>query len=172
MKLSLLRHSVALFTMLTVFCSLTLSAQSSSNKQRENDAYIAEHQRNMEKIRQEQANRVKQRLVADADTTSVYLFASSFAFGDSVMYISPIQKIEQVQLTNKAYLLGRSDFSKQFAEFLEENGCIAPQLPSLFFSEKQSVVLKKRAKVEKHCKKKMSFGIMYVDDFEFSPILY
>lgn len=171
MKLSLVRRLAVLSAVLFV-CSSLFAQNSTSDKQRENDAYIAEHQRNMEKIRQEQANRVKQRLVADADTTSVYMFASSFAFGDSVIYISSIQKMNQVQLTNKAYLLGRSDFSKQYAGFLEDNGCVSPQLPSLFFSEKQSVVQKKRAKVEKHFKKKMSFGVIYVDDFMFFPVLY
>ncbi|MCQ2052205.1 MAG: hypothetical protein MJY74_08390 [Bacteroidaceae bacterium] len=169
--MSLVKRLTLLFCMLSV-CVISVSAQSRQDKQKENDAYLAEHQRNMEKIRQDQAKRVMQRLVADADTTTVYMFASSFAFGDSVMYISSIQKMEQIQLTNKAYLLARAEFASQYARFLEENGCVAPQLSSLFFSEKKSAVLKKLEKVEKRCKKKMSFGVINVDDFEFTPVLY
>ncbi len=144
-----------------------LSAQSEDTED-----FEQARQRNLEKVRKEQAARVQARLIADADTTTVYMFAASFSFGDSVLYISDIKQMDNLQLTNKAYLLGRNAFSDQFANFLESNGCAVPQLSSLFFDEKKSKVIKKYSKVQRVAKKKNSFGIIKVEDFDFIPIIF
>jgi hypothetical protein len=100
----------------------------------------------------------------------VYMFAASFSLLDSVLFVSDIQKLEDVTVNNKWFLKERAGFEEQFNEHV--GGDIDESLmSSVFFSEKLKKMQKRRAKLIKRSAKKNGYALIQVTDFKFTNIV-
>ena len=102
-----------------------------------------------------------------AKTTDVYVCAISFSPVDSTMYISNIQKIEQVVVKNKWFIDNRQALEQEFDDYVKDKAGDL-QYSSLFFSEKEKRVLKQRERIIRKNNKKKRFNMRYTGaDFKF-----
>lgn len=81
----------------------------------------------------------------------VYVYGSSFEFGDSVVYFSEIIEVDSLTVTKKnKFLPYRSDFSQQFKDKLEGPSCgLKNQTTSVFYSDKKEKLEKTLSKMKK-----------------------
>lgn len=80
--------------------------------------------------------------------TPLYMFGVSAQFGDTVVYVTELQKIEDAHLTRKYdYLAGRADYSYQLASHLADNYGAKDQTSSVFFDKNVKKLMKRYSKV-------------------------
>lgn len=96
----------------------------------------------------------------------IYMFAASFSLIDSVLYVSDVQRVDDVIVNNKWFIKERADFEKQFHDYVTM-GFNESQLTSIYFSEKQKKMEKNRARLIKRNGKKNRFALIEVKDFIF-----
>jgi hypothetical protein len=97
----------------------------------------------------------------------IFMFASSFSLLDSVLYVSEIQKLENVTVNNKWFVKERAAFEKQFTDYVR-SGYIESQLTSIIFAEKNKKVERRRARLIKRNAKTNRFKLIEVSGFSFS----
>lgn len=97
----------------------------------------------------------------------LYMFAASFSVLDSVLYVSEVQKVNDVIVNNKWFVKERAAFEEQFTERVRI-GDDESLLTSLYFSEKSKKVIKSRARLIKRNSKKNKFSLIEVSGFSFS----
>lgn len=97
----------------------------------------------------------------------IFMFASSFSLLDSVLYVSEIQKLENVTVNNKWFVKERATFEKQFTDYVR-TGYNDSQLTSIIFSEKNKKVERRRARLIKRNAKTNGFKLIEVSGFSFS----
>lgn len=97
----------------------------------------------------------------------LYMFAASFSVLDSVLYVSEVQKVNDVIVNNKWFVKERAAFEEQFTERVRI-GDDESLLTSLYFSEKSKKVIKSRARLIKRNGKKNKFSLIEVSGFSFS----
>lgn len=97
----------------------------------------------------------------------IYMFAASFSMLDSVLYVSDIQKMDNVIVNNKWFVKERAAFEAQFTEYVSPafNGS---QMTSIYFSEKLKNVERRKARLLKRNSKKNRFYLIEKKDFRFS----
>ena len=97
----------------------------------------------------------------------IFMFASSFSLLDSVLYVSEIQKLENVTVNNKWFVKERAAFEKQFTDYVR-SGYNESQLTSIIFAEKIKKVERRRARLIKRNAKTNGFTLIEVSGFSFS----
>ena len=100
----------------------------------------------------------------------VYMFATSFSLLDSVLFISDVQKLDDVTVNNKWFLKERAGFEEQFNEHVGAD-VDESLMSSVYFSEKEKKMVKRRAKLIKRNAKKNRFALIQVTDFKFTNIV-
>ena len=98
----------------------------------------------------------------------VYMFGASFSIIDSVLYLSYPQKIEGVTVNNKWFLKNRTEYEKQFCDYV--GGADASQMSTLFFSDKLKTIEKRRDKLIKRNGRKNRFDLKQVPEFRFNKV--
>ncbi len=105
----------------------------------------------------------------NARVADMYIFAAAYSLIDSVLYVSDIQFVRNQTVNNKWFLKYRSDYEKQFRNYvagqLEESF-----IPVIYFSEKEKKVIKQRESLIKRNKRKNGFDFFEVKDFQFSTL--
>ncbi|MBO4397090.1 MAG: hypothetical protein J5805_00995 [Bacteroidaceae bacterium] len=107
---------------------------------------------------------------SDKYSSTVYMFALSSQIGDSIVYISEIMPVENVQLTKKySFLSYRSDYSSQFKQYLADNHGCQLQTPAVFYDKDQKNLMKRFNKVLKRYTddKNVKVKIISQDQFKF-----
>lgn len=99
----------------------------------------------------------------------IYIFGASFSLLDSVLYVSYPQKMENVTVNNRRFLIGRADLEKQFADYLS-NGAESSQLSTIYFSEKLNKLEKDRARLIKRNSRRNRFSLVQMPEFRFTAI--
>lgn len=129
----------------------TLSAQVvDPDDPTDNNAMASKKRRDKQTKQQEEKIDTKK---ADWYTTTVYLFAASAQFGDSVEYVTDIIQMDSVQLTKKYdYLKYRSEFTYGFKQYLADNYGCENQTCAIFYDTKLKKAQKRYNKVLKRAK--------------------
>ena len=101
-------------------------------------------------------------------TTPVYLFALSAQFGDSSVYVTNLQKLDNAQLTKKYdYLAFRSDYSSQFRQYVTDTYQVKHPVTSVVFDKNMKKALKRFNKILKRYEKNQSMHLIQVTDDKF-----
>jgi hypothetical protein len=95
------------------------------------------------------------------------MFGASFSLLDSVLYISEISEVDDVTVNNKWFIKDRSSFESQFTDRVKTDNDDS-MLTSVYFSEKEKKVAKRRSRLVKRNAKKNKFLLIKVSDFTFS----
>jgi len=103
----------------------------------------------------------------NARQVDLYIFAASFSLLDSVIYISDIRKVDDVTVNNKWFIKNRADFETQFTDYIKE-GTDESLLTSIYFSEKEKTLIKRRARLIKRNEKKNRFKLIQISGFNFT----
>ena len=110
---------------------------------------------------------------AETYTVPVYMFAVSAQFGDSIVYVTNLQKVDKAQLTRKYdYLAFRSDYSQQFNKYVTDSYFKANQVTSVVFDKNRKKALKRFNKILKLYERDKAMHLMLVTDdrFQFTAI--
>ena len=94
------------------------------------------------------------------------MFAASFSLIDSVLFVSDVQKVDDVIVNNKWFVKERASFETQFTDHVR-GGFNESYLTSIYFSEKSQKMNKRRAKLIKRNARKNGFNLVQVSDFKF-----
>jgi hypothetical protein len=106
--------------------------------------------------------------IKNADTVSVYIFAVSFSFMDSTLYLSDIQKVDSAVVFNNTFLGGINSYEQQFASYLERLGNNS-QIPVVYFSKGEKAIQKRYRNAAKQSSKKLKLEVTKVGNgFSFS----
>ena len=99
----------------------------------------------------------------------VYIFGTSFSFSDSIVYFTEIQYLEEVQLEDKTnFIPFRQHYSYELKDFMSKEG-MPGRISAVYFSEKESAIKKKEAKLKKRLEKKDNKVVRYIGSkFEFT----
>lgn len=131
----------------------------------------AKEQKSSKKEKKDKKAKSEDESISGKVAGKVYVFACSFEFGDSLVYISSIQEVDSIALTNKTkFLPYRYDFSQQFKDKLESKAFAAKnQTASVFFAEKKATLQKTYDKIRKRYLTKQDVMIVNVkeEDFKF-----
>jgi hypothetical protein len=103
----------------------------------------------------------------NARQLNLYMFGASFSLLDSVLYISEISEVDDVTVNNKWFIKDRSSFESQFTDRVKTDNDDS-MLTSVYFSEKEKKVAKRRSRLVKRNAKKNKFLLIKVSDFTFS----
>ena len=105
----------------------------------------------------------------NARVADLYMFAAAYSLIDSVLYVSDIQLVKNLTVYNKWFLRNRSDFEKQFQNYvagqLEESF-----IPVIYFSDKEKKVISQRETLIKRNRRKNKLDLITVSDFQFSTL--
>lgn len=158
MKINLYRLSLLALALATV------PAQSFAKKHKEKGVTLGD-----KKETKVEARRIEKEM-KPADTLCVYAYAASFAFGDSVLYMSDVIKIDKAPVSNGSYFLDREFYADQFKTYVETKERVPMQIPAVYFSTKEKRARKMYAKTQQRCQKKHSYWIEPIgtDKFSFS----
>jgi hypothetical protein len=109
--------------------------------------------------------------IKNADTVSVYIFAVSFSFMDSTLFISNIQKVDDAVVYNNTFLAGITSYEQQFGNYVEQLGNNS-QIPVVYFSKREKAIQKRYKTAARRSSKKLKLGITEVGNgFSFSTPL-
>lgn len=160
MKINLYRLSLLVLV-------LALAAPAAFARKRQDKAVTLGDKK---KNTQVEARRIE-REMKPADTLSVYAYAASFSFADSVLYLTDVQYIDKAPISNGSYFRDREYYSNQFKEYLEYSTGSLMQISAVFFSEKEKKASKLYSKTQQRCLKKHQYQIEHVgsDRFQFVP---
>ena len=103
----------------------------------------------------------------NARQVDVYMFAASFSLLDSVLYVSDIQKVNDVVVNNRWFIKQRSEYESQFTTHIGA-GDEESLLTSLYYSEKLKKITKRRSALIKRNARKNRFLLINVQGFSFS----
>ena len=101
------------------------------------------------------------------------MFAVSAQFGDSIVYVTNLQKVDKAQLTRKYdYLAFRSDYSQQFNKYVTDSYYKANQVTSVVFDKNRKKALKRFNIILKLYERDKAMHLMLVTDdrFQFTAI--
>ncbi len=143
--------------------SLTVSAQRSG---RTGDPTLNKGE-GLERTRNDLDKMRNQNQDKNARQLNLYMFAASFSLLDSVLYVSEISEVDDVTVNNKWFIKDRSNFESQFTDHVK-TGNDDSMLTSVYFSEKEKKVAKRRSRLVKRNAKKNKFLLIKVSDFAFS----
>lgn len=83
-------------------------------------------------------------------TTTIYMFGVGAAFGDSVVYITDVNRVDSVVYEKKTgYLKNRADYSMQLKEYLERKLGLEKRTCAVFYSDSKANADKKYQKLYK-----------------------
>ena len=83
-------------------------------------------------------------------TTTIYMFGVGAAFGDSVVYITDVNRVDSVVYEKKTgYLKDRADYSMQLKEYLEKKLGLERRTCAVFYSDSKAKADKKYQKLYK-----------------------
>ena len=148
---------------MSLFLALPLSAQRSG---RTNDPTLNKGE-GLEMTRKDLDKMRNQNQDKNARQVDLYIFAASFSLLDSVIYISDIRKVDDVTVNNKWFIKNRADFKTQFTDYIKE-GTDESLLTSIYFSEKEKTLIKRRARLIKRNEKKNRFKLIQISGFNFT----
>jgi len=148
---------------MSLFLALPLSAQRSG---RTNDPTLNKGE-GLEMTRKDLDKMRNQNQDKNARQVDLYIFAASFSLLDSVIYISDIRKVDDVTVNNKWFIKNRADFETQFTDYIKE-GTDESLLTSIYFSEKEKTLIKRRARLIKRNEKKNRFKLIQISGFNFT----
>ena len=114
----------------------------------------------LDKLRNQNQNK-------NARQVDVYMFAASFSLLDSVLYVSDIQKVNDVVVNNRWFIKQRSEYESQFTTHIGA-GDEESLLTSLYYSEKLKKITKRRSALIKRNARKNRFLLINVQGFSFS----
>jgi hypothetical protein len=143
--------------------SLTVSAQRSG---RTGDPTLNKGE-GLERTRNDLDKMRNQNQDKNARQLNLYMFGASFSLLDSVLYISEISEVDDVTVNNKWFIKDRSSFESQFTDRVKTDNDDS-MLTSVYFSEKEKKVAKRRSRLVKRNAKKNKFLLIKVSDFTFS----
>ena len=143
--------------------SLTVSAQRSG---RTGDPTLNKGE-GLERTRNDLDKMRNQNQDKNSRQLNLYMFAASFSLLDSVLYVSEISEVDDVTVNNKWFIKDRSNFESQFTDHVK-TGNDDSMLTSVYFSEKEKKVAKRRSRLVKRNAKKNKFLLIKVSDFAFS----
>lgn len=143
--------------------SLTVSAQRSG---RTGDPTLNKGE-GLERTRNDLDKMRNQNQDKNARQLNLYMFGASFSLLDSVLYISEISEVDDVIVNNKWFIKDRSSFESQFTDRVKTDNDDS-MLTSVYFSEKEKKVAKRRSRLVKRNAKKNKFLLIKVSDFTFS----
>lgn len=99
----------------------------------------------------------------------VYLFGFSRSFGDSLVYITDLNKVDSLALEKKTrFLPYRYEFSLQFEEYLEGERKLSRQTTCVFFGKSKKKMQKRLAKMKKRYLNMDNVSIVNVSADEFN----
>ena len=112
------------------------------------------------------------KVLASNEKSSVYVFGIAMSFNDSVLYMTPVQMLDSVYLTNNNFLYSRENYSYQLRNYVKGLGIEQPTCITVF-SEKKKKIEKKYSKIRKKYSEKDKFIIKYLatDEFQYVAIL-
>ena len=120
----------------------------------------------LERTREDLSKMRNQTQDKNSRQVDVYMFAASFSLLDSVLYVSDVQKVDDVIVNNKWFVKERPAFESQFTSHIGGN-YNESLLTTLYFSEKLKKVSKRRSRLLKRNSKKNGFELRPVSDFRF-----
>ena len=147
---------------LMLMLSLSASAQRSG---RTNDPTLNRGE-GLQKTRDDLSKMRNQSQDKNSRQVDIYMFAASFSLIDSVLFVSDVQKMDDVIVNNKWFVKERSNFESQFTDHVR-GGFNESYLTSIYFSEKSQKMQKRRAKLIKRNARKNGFNLVQVSDFKF-----
>ena len=147
---------------LMLMLSLSASAQRSG---RTNDPTLNRGE-GLEKTRDDLSKMRNQSQNKNSRQENIYMFAASFSLIDSVLFVSDVQKVDDVIVNNKWFVKERASFETQFTDHVR-GGFNESYLTSIYFSEKSQKMNKRRAKLIKRNARKNGFNLVQVSDFKF-----
>ena len=147
---------------LMLMLSLSASAQRSG---RTNDPTLNRGE-GLEKTRDDLSKMRNQSQNKNSRQENIYMFAASFSLIDSVLFVSDVQKVDDVTVNNKWFVKERASFEAQFTDHVR-GGFNESSLTSIYFSEKSQKMNKRRAKLIKRNARKNGFNLVQVSDFKF-----
>lgn len=147
---------------LMLVLSLSASAQRSG---RTNDPTLNRGE-GLEKTRDDLSKMRNQSQNKNSRQENIYMFAASFSLIDSVLFVSDVQKVDDVIVNNKWFVKERASFETQFTDHVR-GGFNESYLTSIYFSEKSQKMNKRRAKLIKRNARKNGFNLVQVSDFKF-----
>ena len=130
------------------------------------DRRLAKKEKLTKKEKEKQAKIDTRR--AETYTIPVYMFAISAQFGDSVVYVTNLQKVDGAQLTRKYdYLAFRSEYSRQFNKYVTDAFFRENQVTSVVFDKNRKKALKRFNKILKYYERDKEMHMMLVTDDKF-----
>ena len=105
----------------------------------------------------------------EIEKQTVYIFGVGSAFGDSIIYFTDIQEIQDYKLIEKGFLNYRSIYSYDLKNYLENAMNKPHRVCAVFFSEKKSKIEKKYEKLKNRYQKEngKSFHLLTSEQFSF-----
>jgi|GEM_PF-7059024 len=100
------------------------------------------------------------------DTLTVYMYAASFSFKDSILYISQVEEVPQARVYH-TLLMDCERYADSFARYVESTGQPI-QVAAVYYDTKLKKALNKRGRTVKRAVKKQHCGISNVGRSEFS----
>ena len=99
----------------------------------------------------------------------MYMFGFAFSFNDSTMYITTVQKVNDVWVTPRnGQIIERETYAHQLETYFENDG-VMNMTCGLSFNTNKKKVLKRYAKIkERYTKKLKNMHIVYLSDADFS----
>lgn len=104
----------------------------------------------------------------------LYMFGYAFSFNDSTLYITPIQKVENVWVQQRnGFVIERETYSRQLQSYFEKDG-IKDMTCGISFSKKEKKIIKKFNKLkERYIKKVKHIRVINLSegDFAFTTVV-
>lgn len=152
-----------------------LQAQTVSDPDEPADGIVERQQASQ--IKKQSKKKQKQEKIdtrkSETYTVPVYMFSVSAEFGDSVVYATGVQEVENAQLTRKYdYLYYRADYSYQFTEYLGNTLGAKNQTTCVFFDKDKKKLVKRFLKVMKRYEADPSIHLVLItaDKFHFKAV--
>lgn len=113
-------------------------------------------------------------MAKDNTKQTVYMFGFSASFNDSIIYFTPLQKVDAYIAGNRThFLVDRDQYSNQLRNFFDNRGQLNRTCVTIFSTDKAKAEKKYEKMKEKYTgKNKNRYDINYLtdDDFKFSTV--
>lgn len=106
---------------------------------------------------------------ADKCEPEVYMFGYAFSFNDSTLYLTTIQKVENVWMRSRAnFVIERETYSKQLQNYFENDG-VKNMTCGISFHKKHKKLMKRYNKLKARYNKRMKhIKIISLSDADFA----
>ena len=160
---------VAGFAQTTAGSNSAADSKTLARQQKQNEKKAAKLKKEEEKRKKREAKEDKiDTRKSETYVTPVYMFFFSVQFGDSVVYVTSLQEVQDVQLTRKYdYLYFRGGYGEQFALFLAKSYGASNQTTSVFFDKDRKKILKRFNKVMKKYESDKGLMLRMITDEQF-----